>query len=201
MVRKVLVLLAVSGLSWASAAQASERDLKAFVGSYLEIQATARGRQGRWRQGAGGRDRAEAAKMGATGTAIAKAAKAMEKCSRSQGGARGVRAAQRRRDRRREGRRMEGLAGTSRWRYCPMVNAFVAAEGSQIRNPYYGVGDADLRGVPRPEVTQFASLRIARAPSTGPGTSSRNAHRQPIDAATAGSSRMLIIVSRNPAQV
>jgi hypothetical protein len=39
------------------------------------------------------------------------------------------------------------------------------------------------------------------APATGPGTSRRNAHRQPADAATAGSSRMLIIVSRNPAHV
>jgi len=45
------------------------------------------------------------------------------------------------------------------------------------------------------------SLDIASVPSVGPGTSSRNAHRQPTTDAIMGISRMVTMVSRNPAHI
>jgi len=44
-------------------------------------------------------------------------------------------------------------------------------------------------------------VSIATVPSTGPGTSSRNAHCQPIMAAMTGSNRIVAIVSRNPPHI
>src|SRR5262245_19454329 len=92
---------------------------------------------------------------------------------------------------------MEGRTRRPR-RVLPDGEEVLAPEGRNDPQSVLRELDAHLRRVQ--EVVDD-SLRIARAPSRGPGTSTRNAQRHPTCPATAGSSRRLIIVSRKPAQV
>ena len=101
------------------------------------------------------------------------------------------------------------LGADVRVAYCPMVNKPWLQKDKDDQEPVLRGGDAHVRivqeakrRVQRFRLAVFSAVRrIATIPSSGPGTSSSDAHRQPTIAADRGSSSIVTIVSRNPRQV
>ena len=161
--------------------------MKAIVGSYLDIQAQLAGdktrrRSSRRRRRSASRPRAWAP----AGDAIVKAAKAIEdaadlKAAREAFGALSD--------------AVIAAGNAEGWKdmpdvqvaYCPMVKKSWVQKDDAIRNPYYGrrcSPAASFRKKTRVRSGVQRSRASARsmiaAPATGPGTSTRNAHRQPM---------------------
>ena len=84
----------------------------------------------------------------------------------------------------------------------PDGESIVAAEGRQDPESVLRLGDARMRRASRNSARfRGRAVHIASGAENGPGARQRERPGQPTRAAAAGSSRMLTIVSRNPAQI
>lgn len=134
MVRKVLVLLAAFGVVVGVGAQGTG-DLKVVLDSYLAIGDQLANDKVDGVKAPADAIAAEAAKMGEKGTALAKAAKAMESpadlaAARKAFGPLSEAVIEATKDAR----------GDVKLAFCPMANASWLQKDATIRNPYYGSG-------------------------------------------------------------
>ena len=175
--------------------------LKAVVGSYLEIQAQLAADKIDGIKAPSAAIAAKADTLGKEGPAIAKAAKAVD-------GAKDIDAA-----RDAFGPLSDAVMAAVQCRgvqgpqgrevaFCPMVEEVVAAEGRGYEEPVLRGRMMHVRRIQdhRSVLQRTAATSRRRRERTRHQTR-RNAQCQPTRDATAGSSRMLTIVSRNPRQI